>query len=50
MGGGRSTSSPNLERLLDLAVISIENEVSTSIDFSDLIDSFAMKKARKIAL
>lgn len=37
-------------RLSSLALISIENDLSSSLDFSLLIDNFAAQKARKIAL
>ena len=35
------------DRLNDLAVLSIESEVTRNIDFTDIIDMFAMKKALK---
>ena len=35
------------DRLNDLVVLSIESEVTRKIDFTDIIDMFAMKKARK---
>lgn len=37
-------------RLSSLALISIENDLTSSLDFSLLIDDFAAKKARKIIL
>ena len=36
------------ERLSGLALISIENDLATSINFSEMIATFANKKARKI--
>jgi hypothetical protein len=38
------------ERLSDLAIISIESEISEKIDFTEIIDKFASQKARKIIL
>ena len=38
------------DRLNDLALFSIEREISEEIDFSDVIDEFASRKARKVAL
>ena len=35
------------DRLNDLAVLSIESDVARKIDFTDIIDMFAMKKGRK---
>ena len=35
------------DRLNDLAVLSIESKLTRKIDFTDIIDMFAMKKARK---
>ena len=40
-------STMTQDRLNDLAVLSIESEVTRKIDFIDIIDMFAMKKARK---
>ena len=40
-------STMTQDRLNDLAVLSIESEVTRKIDFTDIIDMFAMKKARK---
>ncbi|GFX97016.1 hypothetical protein TNCV_1997481 [Trichonephila clavipes] len=38
------------ERLLDLAMISIEYEISEKMDFTETIDKFASQKARKAQL
>jgi hypothetical protein len=35
-------------RFTNLAVLSIENEVASSIDFSDFIKDFAAVKSRKV--
>ena len=35
------------DRLNDLAVLNIESEVTRKIDSTDIVDMFAMKKARK---
>ena len=40
-------STMTQDRLNDLAFLSIESEVTRKIDFTDIIDMFAMKKARK---
>ena len=40
-------STMTQDRLNDLAVPSIQSEVTIKIDFTDIIDMFAMKKARK---
>ena len=44
----RSTMSQ--ERLNGLAVISIENDMAEKISYEELIDDFASKNARRIAL
>lgn len=44
----RSTMSQ--ERLSGLAILSIENATARTIDYNDIIDEFASKRARKIAL
>ena len=36
------------ERLSGLAIISIENEISSELDYSRLIDLFAKEKVRKV--
>jgi hypothetical protein len=36
------------ERLSDLAIISIENEICENLDYGDLIATFSEAKARKI--
>ena len=38
------------ERLSDLAIISIESEISEKLDFTEIIDIFASQKARKVIL
>ena len=38
------------ERLNDQAILSIESELSRKIDYTDIINSFAIKKARKALL
>ena len=38
------------ERLNDLAILSIESELTRKIDFSSVINTFALKKARKVNL
>ena len=38
------------QRLVDLAILSIERETLESTDFGDIIDKFASAKARKIKL
>ena len=35
------------ERLNDLAILSIENELARQVNFDELIDTFASRKARK---
>lgn len=41
-------STMTQERLVGLALISIENDIAVTLDYSDLILNFASKKARKI--
>ena len=36
------------DRLNDLAILSIENDLTRKVDFSDVINAFAVKKARKV--
>ena len=36
------------ERLNDLAILSIENELARQVNFDDLIDTFASRKARTV--
>ena len=43
-------STMGQERLSNLAILSIENEVSGEIDFEDVIDEFAAMKSRKVQL
>lgn len=43
-------TSMSQERLADLAIISIENQISETIDHNDMINEFASLKARRIAL
>ena len=38
------------ERLSNMAIISIESEISEKIDFTEIIDKFASQKARKVIL
>jgi hypothetical protein len=42
-------SNMTQDRLNGLALLSIENDIAASLDFSGLITSFANKKARKVA-
>ena len=41
-------SNMGQERLSGLAIISIENEISSQLDYSRLIDLFAEEKVRKV--
>lgn len=43
-------STMGQERLSNLAILSIENEIASKIDFDDIIDEFASIKSRKIHL
>ncbi|KAL4089368.1 hypothetical protein QTP88_024414 [Uroleucon formosanum] len=36
------------DRLTNMAIISIERELASKINFEDIIDEFATKKARKV--
>lgn len=36
------------ERLTDLALISIENDIMDTLDFKDLIKNFVAAKARRV--
>jgi hypothetical protein len=38
------------ERLSNLAILSIENEMAKNVNFYDIIDDFAAVKARKVLL
>ena len=38
------------ERLNNLAILSIENDVAQSLNYADVIDSFAAAKSRKVRL
>jgi len=38
------------ERLTNLAILSIENDVANELDYNELIADFASIKARKICL
>ncbi len=38
------------ERLSDLAIVSIEDDVCKQVDFDNLIQQFAESKARKVYL
>lgn len=42
----RSTMSQ--ERLSNLSIISIENQIAGELEISDILDQFAIKNARKI--
>lgn len=42
-------NSMNTERLHDLAIISIESQIAEAIEYDDVIENFANKKARKKA-
>lgn len=42
-----SRNSLSQEKLSVLALISIEDEISSTIDYKNLIDNFASKKSRK---
>jgi len=44
----RSTTSQ--ERLNNLAILAIESDLAKKVDFSDVIDKFAQKKARKCTI
>ena len=37
-------------RLNNLAIINIESDILRELDFDDLIDDFASRKARKVSL
>lgn len=43
-------NSMGQERLSDLAIISIENDVANAIEYDDVIEDFATAKARKKSL
>ena len=45
-----SRSSMGQERLNYLAVLSIEHEVARDLNYTNVIDSFAAAKARKVVL
>ena len=36
------------DRLSDLTILSIESDLTLKVDFSDIINAFAIKKARKV--
>jgi len=38
------------ERLSNLAILSIENKITQTINFDDVIENFASIKSRKISL
>lgn len=38
------------ERLNNLAMLSIENDIGQSLNYDDVIDSFAAAKSRKVML
>jgi len=41
-------STMNQERLSNLAILSIEQEIASKIVYTSIIDEFASKKARKV--
>jgi hypothetical protein len=43
-------SSMHQERLNNLAMLSIENDIGQSLNYDDVIDSFAAAKSRKVML
>jgi len=43
-------STVGQERLLNLSILSIKNEVAGEINFEDVIDEFAAIKSRKVKL
>ena len=43
-------STMGQERLVDLAILGIENDLSRQVDFNEIINSFAAEKARRIPL
>ncbi|KYN00707.1 Zinc finger MYM-type protein 1, partial [Cyphomyrmex costatus] len=43
-------SSIGQHRLTNLGILSIENSISKQLNYEDIIDEFASRKARKIAL
>ena len=38
------------ERLSNLAIMSIENDILRQLDFNEVIDEFASKKVRKVCI
>ena len=38
------------DRLSNLAVMSIEHDILRELDFNDIIDEFASRKARKVSI
>ena len=43
-------ASMTQERLVGLALMSIEHDISSTLDYADLIKQFANAKARKVSL
>lgn len=43
----KTTNSMDEERLSDLAIVSIENDVVDLLEYDDIIDTFSAAKARK---
>jgi len=43
-------SSMGQHRLTNLGILSIENSISKQLNYEDIIDEFALHKARKVAL
>ncbi len=44
----RLRTSMSQERLVHLAIMSLESDILRQIDFSDIIANFASKKSRKV--
>ena len=45
----RLRTSMKQERLVNLAIMSIESDIMRELDFSDIINDFAARKSRKVA-
>jgi hypothetical protein len=46
----RLRTSMTHERLSNLAIMSIENDILRQLDFNEVIDEFASKKVRKVCI
>jgi hypothetical protein len=46
----RLRTSMSHERLSNLALMSIEQDILREVDFTDVIDEFASRKARKVSI